>query len=93
MTKDEMVQDFYVQLCMNGLDGEDALKDARNMADYFFKNYKPKKKREVLRVPRRSLQRIDYTYAPTHIVFRDDSIETMVEILEALQQGKSVRMK
>lgn len=98
MTKDEMVQRLYIRYLTeesscSPRNARDALSLAIEETDYFFKNYKPKKKREVESVSRTAVLSVACSDKPWDIRIAKEDFELFKQILNALKAGKSVRMK
>lgn len=114
MTKYEMVQRLYIQYSTAVDSGGDfsigdssALQSSIEGADYFFKNYKPKKKREVMvidHISRFEFQQFRQNAGEYvgNALATPSGLARLIEwhqasqareIFDALMAGKSVRMK
>ena len=91
MTKDEMVQRLYIEYCTHKWAvREECFDAARKHVDYFFENYKPKKKREVVLMSDDLLNALDA--AVKQAIAPGFYFEWSL-IRNAISTGKSVRLK
>ncbi len=104
MTKDEMVQKIYIRYLTEDSscspkNERDALAFAKQEAEYFFKNYRPKKKREVVFAEAEyfdvnNIKTIDIdSEHPGYVGVPLDWFVGNNIIYKALKAGRSVRVK